>query len=291
MTDDRPPIDDSDEDLASAYLDGEATAAERARVEADPRLVALVDSYRATAEAVGSRVMPLDQPRRDAMVAAALAVLDDVDDEPDAGSPPAKVVQLSARRRWFSRAPGLAAAAAILFLVGIGLVLSSRGSDRDQSAELSASSEQSTSTDSSASDAAEDGDTGSAAAGDAESDSEALASPTPPVSGLGDFADEDSLRTALAAAPTASTQEREEAPDSGAEEPDRAAPLAREVQRCADVVTTTDTVLDELLAVRTATLAGEPVLIFSHTERDEPDRIVDTVADRASCQIRFAQSR
>jgi len=40
MTDDRPPIDSSDEELVSAYLDGEATPAERERVEADPRLLA-----------------------------------------------------------------------------------------------------------------------------------------------------------------------------------------------------------------------------------------------------------
>jgi negative regulator of sigma E activity len=289
MTDDRPPIDDSDEELVSAYLDGEATAAERVRVEADPRLIALVDSYRSAAAAVGSPVMPLDQPRRDAMVAAALAVLDDVDDEPgrpDAGSPPAKVVPLSGRRRWISRAPGLAAAAAILFLVGMGLVLSSRDSDRDQSAELSASTEQST--------AAEDGDTAEAAAGDepeADAEADALASPLPPVSSLGDFADDASLRAALASEPASSAQDSEEAPGSMTEEPRRASPPAAEVERCATVVTTTDPLLGDLIAVRTATLAGEPVLIYSHTERDEPDRIIDTVADRGSCQIRFAQAR
>lgn len=296
MTDDRPPIDGSDEELVSAYLDGEATAAERARVDADPRLLALVDSYRAAAEAVGSPVVPLDQPRRDAMVAAALAVLDDVDDEPgrsDAGSPGVKVVPLSGRRRWISRAPGLAAAAAILFLVGMGLVLSSRDSDRDQSADVSASAEQSTAADDSASKrSAEEDGTGSAAAGDAgESDTDAFASPPPPVIGLGDFADEPALRAALATEPPSSTLDSEAVPGATAEAPERASPLPAEVERCATVVTTTDPLLGELIAVRTATLAGDPVLIYSHTERDDPDRIIDTVTDRGSCQIRFAQAR
>lgn len=293
MTDDRPPIDASDEELVSAYLDGEATSDERARVEADPRLLALVESYRAAAQAVGSPVMPLDQPRRDAMVIAALAVLDDPSDTDVA---PANVVKLSGRRRWLSRAPGLAAAAAILFLVGMGLVLSSRGSGRDQQADVSASAEQSTSADDLASKSAEDGDAGSLEAGDASGpDAEALESaPSDPVTDLGAFTDEASLRRALAvdpAAPTPSAQEGEPGPGATAEQPDRASPKASNTARCATVVTTTDPLLGDLIAVRTATLAGEPVLIFSHTERDEPDRIIDTVTDRGSCQIRFAQAR
>jgi hypothetical protein len=297
MTDDRPPIDSSDEELVSAYLDGEATPAERERVEADPQLLALVDAYRSTAEAISSAVMPLDQPRRDAMVSAALAVLDDLGDQPDASDAdrsPAKVVPLSGRRRWISRAPGLAAAAAILFLVGIGLVLSSVGSDRDQQADVSASAEQSTSAgglkSADAGDAAEDDDTGSATdeAPAAGSDSgQPLAAPSSTVPDLGDFADEASLRRALTTESTA----RGSVPGTSAEEPGSAANVEAEADRCATVVTTTDTLLGDLVDVRTASLAGEPVLIFSHTDRDEPDRIIDTVTDRGSCQILFAQAR
>jgi hypothetical protein len=298
MTDDRPPIDSSDEELVSAYLDGEATPAERERVEADPQLLDLVDAYRSAAAAVGSPVMPLDQPRRDAMVSAALAVLDDRDARPDAGRPSAEVAQLSARRRWTSRAPGLAAAAAILFLVGIGLVLSSNGSDRDQQAEVSASADRSTSEEELKSQdatggAAEDGDSGSTgpgAASEAEPD-QSLAAPEAPLADLGDFTDEASLRDALAGNPPPSSTTRESAPDTGANEHDAAADMQSEAARCVNVVRTTDAELGDLLAIRTATLGGEPVLVFSHAEREKPDRIIDTVTDRGSCRILFAQAR
>jgi hypothetical protein len=304
MTDDRPPIDSSDEELVSAYLDDEATSVERERVEADPQLLALVDSYRSAAEAVGSPVMPLDQPRRDAMVATALAVLDDLDDEVDDEEPgsAAKVVPLSGRRRWISRAPGLAAAAAILFLVGIGLVLSSNGSDRDQQADnVSASAEQESTSGNdleskgAPGDAAEDGDTGGSApaATPGDASGEALAAGPDPVD-LGAFTDQATLRQALATNPPSTdsfARESEDAADPDAEESRPASRFESEADRCADVVTTTDSELGDLVAVRTATLAGEPVLIFSHTERDEPDRTIDTVTDRESCQILFAQAR
>ena len=63
------------EELASAYLDGELEAEDRARVEADPALMALVADLRAISDAVAAPVAPLTDEQRSTMVAAAMATL------------------------------------------------------------------------------------------------------------------------------------------------------------------------------------------------------------------------
>ena len=85
MTDFDPTPDD---ELVSAYLDGEATPAERAVVEGDPRLLARVDELRAVTAAVGAPVPP-DDSARDRLIAQALT----------AAGPVAPVVSLDAARR------------------------------------------------------------------------------------------------------------------------------------------------------------------------------------------------
>src|SRR3954469_11477487 len=60
--------DVTDDELASAYLDGEATDAERARVEHDPALLARVARMRAARDALASA--PLDEPDEAAKDAA-----------------------------------------------------------------------------------------------------------------------------------------------------------------------------------------------------------------------------
>ena len=126
MTDDRPPTDD---ELVTAVLDGEATDDEVARVRRDPALAARLAELEAVADAVATPVAPLDDAVVDDLVARALAVADadrPGDDEVPAGATdpadrPGAVVDLAARRRrttWL-----VAAAVAVIALVGIPLAL------------------------------------------------------------------------------------------------------------------------------------------------------------------------
>jgi hypothetical protein len=131
---DRPTTDpspaDADAELASAYLDGEATTEEMARVEAEPRLGALVAElddvrHRLAVDPPGPRAL-------DDHVAAALAEFDALDggDGGDGeaggdgatGAPPAAVASMDERRErrpaWYRRIP-LGAAAAVIVLVAL----------------------------------------------------------------------------------------------------------------------------------------------------------------------------
>jgi hypothetical protein len=122
------------EELACGYLDGELEADDRARVEADPTLMALVAELRAVSDAVAAPVAPLTDDERAAMVAAAIATLPSFT---DVGEPEnASVASLdAARARRSGRlvrtvAGGLAAAAAVGL---VALVVTRGGSNRDQS--------------------------------------------------------------------------------------------------------------------------------------------------------------
>lgn len=61
------------DELASAYLDGEATPAETAEVEADDALLARLGPLRAARDAVAAPVPPLSAEQRDQMISTALA--------------------------------------------------------------------------------------------------------------------------------------------------------------------------------------------------------------------------
>lgn len=74
MDDSLDPLDE----LVSAYLDGEATPAERARVEADAELQARVASFTRVGEAL--RDLDIDPVERESALAAALAAFDTADD-------------------------------------------------------------------------------------------------------------------------------------------------------------------------------------------------------------------
>lgn len=93
--------------LASAYLDGDVTAAERAQVEASAELQAMVAALRGTSTLIATVAAP-SEATREAGIAAALAAFD--------GLSAHNVVSLDSRRRWPSRV--LTAAAAVL-LVGV----------------------------------------------------------------------------------------------------------------------------------------------------------------------------
>lgn len=66
-------IHDDYDELASAYLDGEATAEEIARVESDPELLAIVDEFRTIAQAVAAPISLPDERTRNAAIAAAVS--------------------------------------------------------------------------------------------------------------------------------------------------------------------------------------------------------------------------
>jgi hypothetical protein len=111
-----------DAELASAYLDGEVTAAERARVEADAGLFAEVDRLRRVRDAFAD-VPPAPAKGREAAIAAALAAFDAHTEVMPPAAP--NVVPLDSRRR-ARRMQVLTAAAAVLVVAG-GFVVATRG--------------------------------------------------------------------------------------------------------------------------------------------------------------------
>lgn len=111
-----------EDELASAYLDGEATAAEIAEVEASDALLARVEELRAVRDAVAEPVVALSAEQRDDLIGAALGAAD----AEDAARLEARVVPLHRPQRLL-----LAMAAAVIVLaavVGTGLI-ASRGGD------------------------------------------------------------------------------------------------------------------------------------------------------------------
>jgi hypothetical protein len=123
------------EELACGFLDGELAPADRARVEADPELMALVDRLRAVSDAVAAPVEPLAEDRRAAMLAAALAAAP-AGAEAGATASGSSVVSLDqARARRSGRAAravgGALAAAAAVGLVALFVARDTGGDDTD----------------------------------------------------------------------------------------------------------------------------------------------------------------
>lgn len=131
-----------DDEVVSAYLDGEATPAERALVEGDPELLRRVEALRAIGRQAASTPAPSNAVR-EANVAAALAVFDNELAAPDhampVSAPPADqppgvidpavidpaVIDIEARRR-NRLLPLLGAAAAVVLVVLVGVALLGR---------------------------------------------------------------------------------------------------------------------------------------------------------------------
>lgn len=105
--------------LASAYLDGDVDAAERARAEADPEVMAEVDRLRSVQTALRDVGAP-DPLRREQALDAALAAF--ADEPAPAAVPPPPPVPLPRRqqRSWWG---GVLAAAAALVVVVAGVVV------------------------------------------------------------------------------------------------------------------------------------------------------------------------
>lgn len=82
LPDDSMSPEEESDALVSAYLDGEATAAERARVEADPALLARLEQFRSVRSALTDDVSA-PAGALDDLVAGAVAASSEVQDSPD----------------------------------------------------------------------------------------------------------------------------------------------------------------------------------------------------------------
>ena len=69
------------DDLASAYIDGQLTENETARVEGDPELQARVDELRSVSEALNVDVSPVDETLKRRQLNAAMAAFDQLETE------------------------------------------------------------------------------------------------------------------------------------------------------------------------------------------------------------------
>lgn len=162
-------FDPSSDELVSAYLDGEATEAERARVEADPELRARVETFRAISSAVATPPLMPDAAAREAAIAAALG----------ASATSSKVTSLAPvqeRRSRFAgpRAAVLSAAAVILVLFLGGAIIAGIGGNNGADVATDASSD---SAGSDAFDATATMDDGETFGGDDEAEEEAMEEP------------------------------------------------------------------------------------------------------------------
>lgn len=133
MNDDQLPIN---AEQASAYLDGELEADERALVAADAEAMAMVESFTQVRTVLGT-VAPVVDSTRTAAMAAALAEFDAMRTAPPTtGSvrePAARVNSLQARRQRNQRLLTGAAAAAVVGVLGIAALNAGRGDDSTSS--------------------------------------------------------------------------------------------------------------------------------------------------------------
>ncbi len=113
------------DELVAAYLDGEATPAERALVEADPELMARADLLRRVADMVAEPVMPPPADVKRAHIAAALAASSTADN----------VTSLATKQRQIDWTRLGAIAAVVIAVLAVPIVLL-RGGDDDDSGEV-----------------------------------------------------------------------------------------------------------------------------------------------------------
>ncbi len=127
MNDDDTPIN---AELASAYLDGELDAAERASAAADAGVMATIESF-ARVRAALSEVEPVVESTRTAAIAAALAEFDAIHTTAAAvpAAATARVISLQSRRmRTYRVLTGVAAA----LVVGVVAVAALKSTDNNE---------------------------------------------------------------------------------------------------------------------------------------------------------------
>ena len=111
-----------EDELVSAYLDGEATPAEIAEVEQNDALLARVEQLRSVRDAVAAPVAPMPAERREQMIGAALAAADAENTQ----RREARIVPVHRRRETLL---AVAAAAVLLAAVVSAGLIASRGGD------------------------------------------------------------------------------------------------------------------------------------------------------------------
>ncbi len=117
-----------EDELVSAYLDGEATPAEIAEIEQDDVLMARVELLRSVRDSVAAPVAPMPAERREQAISAALAVADAENTQ----RREARIVPVRRRRETL-----LAVAAAAILLAAVvsaGLIASRGGDDEAEMA-------------------------------------------------------------------------------------------------------------------------------------------------------------
>jgi hypothetical protein len=129
MSDDQLP---DRAELASAYLDGELEADQRAAVENDPDAMAMVDSF-ARIRTELNAFRPADDAVRSAAFAAALAEFDARPEDGGEAAAAAVVTPLASRRDRGYRVLMGVAAAVVVAVVGIAALRSSTGHDENSS--------------------------------------------------------------------------------------------------------------------------------------------------------------
>lgn len=276
MTDrnDLPPESWPDEldELVSAYLDGEATPDEVARVESDEGLRARVAVFTAVRDRVAAPA-PAPQGALDGAIGAALAAFDaggngDADTRDPASGTAAVVVahRASSRSRLYRFAPVLAAVAGLVVVVGLVSVIS-RANSGDDAATSSAELATASTADNALSDAAEASLGAPANQAEAGAGAGRFAEPTD----LGSFENADEVLeavvatsevdrpTTVAAAPASSTTTRYDvAPTT---QPTTTTPASKAGEDAAAACPVGP-------AIATATVAGEPVVLVEVTDAD-----------------------
>lgn len=119
MTEPTEPLGPPDDELVSAYLDGELGPLERARVERDPAARRRVEELRTAAGALGTPPPPPGRHAQEAAVAAALAATADTARaaHPEGVAPSPRPGPHRARRWARLGVPAAAVAAAVVVLV------------------------------------------------------------------------------------------------------------------------------------------------------------------------------
>lgn len=316
----REPGVEPGDDLVNAVLDGEATAAEAARVAADPRLAGRLEALRAVAHAVAAPV-PVDPTVADRHVARAreawgapagpdreAGTSDTMSGSTSDGG--ATVVDLAARRRRQTRLLGAAAAVlAVALLVPLVLTVASRSGDTsDETATRATPSTVAdagmASTEEAGAEGAADGAVTGAESGVVPSTATipAPSSPTAtPADGvylgdLGEVPDTAVLRARVDAA-LATTTSDDGTSDEGAtvtEPPTTTLAGSDPMLAPGEPVTTgasascaertaTDAGVSSVRARAEVTLGGEPVVVYVIEEEGGPTVLV---VDPATCEVR-----
>jgi hypothetical protein len=291
------PDGPTDDELVAAVLDGEATPAERARVENDPHLLERLAQFRAVAEQIG-RPVGVEPERLESVVAAAL---DEFTTGPgaEAGSEAGaadEAVTLLPRRERPARAlaPWLAAAAALLVLVPLGWALTRDDGARDEPTAMTTETDRGTGT-------AVDELTGGPDTDEAERSAADQRQSGPAAGTMVDLGPIDSLdqlrallEPRLADDDAAVFSAPEALPDSAdATTSPHAGPTA-----CEAAVRRGDSSLGALVLVGTATYRGAEALVYVFTEPgtlprdgDDPAPHVVVVAADPGCNVVERASR